>query len=144
MARGKRWTQEENKTLHNMVKRGLSIQEIAESGKFPGRTRDAIRMQIKRLSIVQQKRKIIVQQIRPVDILTLEEVLKRFSDAYQQICDREKFEKLHLERFRIIFLAAKTYGPLLAEYERWSEVETRLARLEKMVEEIQAHRPGKN
>ena len=143
MGRGKRWTQQENDLLMKLVKKGLTAEQIFQSGKFEGRTVRAIAKQIERLSIVRQRKKVIVRQIRPVDILTLEEVLKRFSDAYQQICEPKEFNKLELERFRIIFTAAKAYGPLLAEYERWVEVETRLARLEKMVEEISARQPGK-
>jgi hypothetical protein len=136
--RGPRWTRQENKQLRELAEKNITAEAIFQSGKFPSRTLNAIRMQIKRLAIVQQKKKTIVEQIRPVDILTLEEVLKRFSNAFQQICKSQEPSKLELERYRIIFAAAKNYGPLLANYERLSEVEEEIAELRKMVEEIKA------
>lgn len=141
MAKGKRWTQQENKLLMQLVERGTSIEDIFKSGKFPNRTHRANIKQIERLkcdSIVRQKKKTIVRQIRPIDVLTLEEVLKRFSDAFQQICKAQELSKLDLERYRIIFAAAKNYGPLLTHYERLSEIEEEMAELRKMVEEIKA------
>jgi len=139
MARGKRWTQQENRLLTEMIEKAMTVDEIVRSGMFPNRTHKAITMQVSRLkggSIVTQKQKSIVTQIRPIDIISLEEVLKRFSDAFQQICEAQELSKLELGRYRIIFAAAKDYGPLLAHYEKVSRVEEEVAELRKMVEEI--------
>ena len=49
------------------------------------------------------------------DALSMEEVVKLFSTAFEQICGLREVDKLVLERFRIIFQAAKDYGSLLAK-----------------------------
>lgn len=145
MARGKRWTQEENKLLAEMVGQNMTIEDIFESGKFPGRTHDAIRMQIERLSFVQQKKKSIVEQISLSEgIISLEEVLKCFSTAFKQICETQELDRLQLERYKIVFGAAKDYGPLLAHYERMSIVEREIENLKKMVEEIRSQVSARN
>jgi len=144
MARGKRWSQEEDKLLEDMVKQGLSVEEIVKGGKFLGRTHAAIAKQIERLYIVRRKGKIIVRQISPVDVLSLEEVLRRFSSAFQKICDVDEVSKLELERFRIVFSAARDYGPILAGFERLRNVEEEIADLRKMVEEVKAQVSARN
>ena len=137
MGRGKRWTQEENKLLTKMVEAGMSVSDIVKSGKLPNRTAQAISKHVNRLSIVGQKKKFIVGQITPVDIISLEEVLKRWSNAYQQICDLESASKEELERFRIIFMAASKYASILEAYHHYVEVEKRLEKIEKVLEELQ-------
>jgi len=67
-------------------------------------------------SFVQTIRGSFVQQIEPSpDALSMEEVVKLFSTAFEQICGLREVDKLVLERFRIIFQAAKDYGSLLAK-----------------------------
>ena len=138
MARGKPWTDAENQLLLEMVNEGLTPREIFESGKFPDRTQDSIRIQIQRLgggSIVQTKHTAIVQTIEPApDALTMEEVVKLFSTAFKQICELQEVDKLTLERFRIIFQAAKDYPTLLKTYEKWEEIEKRIEQLAADVE----------
>jgi len=143
MGRGKRWTQQENGLLTNLVEEGLTVEQIFQSGKFEGRTAGAIAKQIERLSIVRQKEKVIVGQITPIDIISLEEVLKLWSNAYQKLCKLERVTKAGLERFRIIFMAASKYAGLLEAYHRYAEVERRLERIEKVLEELQKDRSGK-
>ena len=140
MGRGNRWTQEENDLLMKLVKKGMNAQEIFRADKLPGRTVRAIGAQIKRLSIVAQKKKIIVAQIVPIDIISLEEVLKRWSDAYKKICKLDLATKEELERFRIIFMAASKYAGLLANYHHYAEVEKRLEKIERVLEELQKDR----
>ena len=144
MGRGKRWTQEENKLLTRIVEAGMSVSDIVKSGKLPNRTAQAISKHVNRLSIVGQKKKFIVGQITPVDIISLEEVLKRWSDAYKKICELESTSKEELERFRIIFMAASKYAGLLADYHHYTEVEKRLEKIEKVLEEIQKDRTAKS
>ena len=68
-------------------------------------------MQIQRLGVNS-----FVQQIElSPDALSMEEVVKLFSTALEQICGLREVDKLVLERFRIIFQAAKDYGSLLAK-----------------------------
>jgi hypothetical protein len=142
MARGKRWTEEENDLLVEMANQGMSPQQIYDSGKLPGRTIWAIRKQIKGISsIVQTKRTGIVQTIEQApDALSMDEVVKLFSTAFKQVCKLKEVDKLQLERFRIIFQAAKDYGPLLSRYEKWEELEQRVEKIEKLLEEIKNQR----
>jgi len=138
MARGKRWTREENELLMRLVEKGMSAQEIFQSGKFSNRTVRAIDAQIKRLSIVSQKKKPIVPQIREAEIVGLDEIVKRYVDAFNQICREAEFTKEELERFRIIFMAAWRYRALFADYERLKQVEEEISELRKALEEIKA------
>jgi hypothetical protein len=139
MARGKPWTEEEIAILDELASQGLSPQQIYESGRLPERTVDAIRKQLKLCSIVQTKHTAIVQTIEPApDALSMEEVVKLFSTAFKQICDLQQVDKLTLERFRIIFQAAKDYGPLLSSFQRWEKIEKQIEELAVAVAELQA------
>jgi len=140
MARGKRWSQQEIQLLREMLREGMNLDEIVKSGKLPDRTATALQIQISRLgSIDNQSKKFIVNQISLAeDILSLEEVLKRFSTAFEQICEGQELDKLALERYKIVFGAAKDYGPLLAHFERMSVVEREIENLKKMVEGLRA------
>ena len=144
MARGKPWTEEEINLLWEMTSQGMNPQEILESGKLSGRTVDAVRKQQKALgSIVQTKPTAIVQTILPAkDALSMDEVVKRFTTAFKQICELKEADKLLLERFRIIFQAAKDYGPLLKFYENWEVMEQRVAKIEELLAELQARKTG--
>jgi hypothetical protein len=139
MARGKPWTDEEIKVLRELAEQGLSAQEIYESGKLPDRTYEAIRKQLNLGSIVATKQTAIVETIEPApDALSMEEVVKLFSTAFKQICELQQVDKLTLERFRIIFQAAKDYGPLLKFYENWEAMEQRVKKIEELLAELQA------
>lgn len=139
MARGKPWTDEEIKVLRELAERGLSAQEIYDSGRLPDRTYEAIRKQLNLGSIVATKQKAIVETIEPAkDALSMEEVVKLFSTAFKQICELQQVDKLTLERFRIIFQAAKDYGPLLSSFQRWEKIEKQIEELAAAVAELQA------
>ncbi|MGF3573569.1 MAG: hypothetical protein ACQXXG_09155 [Candidatus Bathyarchaeia archaeon] len=139
MARGKTWTDEEIKVLRELAEQGLGAQEIYESGKLPERTYEAIRKQLNLGSIVATKHTAIVETIEPAkDALSMEEVVKLFSTAFKQICELQQVDKLTLERFRIIFQAAKDYGPLLSSFQRWEKIEKQIEELAAAVEELQA------
>jgi hypothetical protein len=139
MAGGKLWTNEENKILTDMIAEGFLFEEILKSEKFPDRTADAIRVQIQRLVSAS-----MVEKIEPAkDPLTLEKVIKLFSMAFGQLCASRSVDKTTLERFRIIFRAAKDYGPLLAHFEKWEKVEKRIEELAAAVAELQAAKGAK-
>jgi hypothetical protein len=130
-----------------MFGEGKSPQEIYDIGAFPERTVYAIIKQLQRLGInsfVQTKNSAIVQTIEPAkEALSMEEVVKLFSTAFEQICATAEVDKLVLERFRIIFLAAKDYGPLLAGYEKWKRIEKQIEELAAAVAELQATKGAK-
>jgi len=86
-ARGKAWTEEEIAVLDEMAAKGLSPQEIFDSGKLPGRTLRAIGKQVYGGSIVRTSPTAIVHTIEPAaDALSMEEVVRLFSTAFKQIC----------------------------------------------------------
>jgi hypothetical protein len=68
----------------------------------------------------------------------MEEVVKLFSTTFEQVCALKEVDKLVLERFRIIFQAARDYGPLLAHYEKWEKIEKQIEELAAAVAELQA------
>ena len=139
MARGKPWTHEEIELLLKMSEEGKSVQEIYDSGAFSERTVHAIRKQLQRLgapSFVQ--RMAIVQTIEPAEkAMSMERVVKLFTTAFEQICALKEIDKLGLERFRLIFQAAKDYAPLLAGYEKWDKIEKKIEELSAAVAELQ-------
>jgi hypothetical protein len=144
MARGKAWTDEEIKVLGELAEQGLSAQEIYDSGRLPDRTYEAIRKQLNLGSIVATKQTAIVETIEPAkDALSMEQVVKLFSTAFKQICELQQVDKLTLERFRIIFQAAKDYGPLLSSFQRWEKIEKQIEELAAAVTELQAAKGAK-
>jgi hypothetical protein len=139
MARGKPWTDTELKLLADMAAQGFNPQQISDSGKFPERTYNAIKKQMLVFGLVATRQKSIVATIQPApDVLNMEEVVRLFSTAFNQICTLQEVDKLVLERFRIIFHAARDYGPLLAGYERWEKIEAQIEKLAAAVAELQA------
>jgi hypothetical protein len=66
------------------------------------------------------------------------EVDEPFSMVFEQVCALKEVVKLALERFRIIFQAAKDYGPLLAHHEKWERIEGQIEELAAAVAELQA------
>jgi len=114
----------------------MNLEEIVKSGLFPDRSPSAIQMQISRLgrpSFVKQKKKLIVRQIREAEVIDLETIVKRYVDAFNKICDLAEYSKEDLERFRIIFSAARTYFDLYFRLEEFGEVKRRVERLEGLV-----------
>jgi hypothetical protein len=143
-ARGKPWTDAELKLLMDMAVQGFNPQQIYDSGKFPERTYNAIKKQMLVLRLVATRQKSIVATIQPSQkTLSMEEVVRLFSRAFKQICGLSVVDKLVLERFRIIFQAARDYGPLLAHYEKWEKIERQIEELAAAVAELQATKGAK-
>jgi hypothetical protein len=143
-ARGKPWTDAENRLLLEMAEGGLNPQQIYDSGRFPERTVEAINKQLERCRFVATRQKAFVETIEPSeDALSMEDVVKFFSTAFEQICSLSVVDKLVLERFRIIFQAARDYGPLLAGYEKWEKIEKQIEELAAAVVELQAAKDAK-
>jgi len=86
MARGKPWTDAENRLLLEMAEEGLNPQQIYDSGRLPERTYEAINKQLERRRLVVSRQKTFVETIEPsVDALSMEKVVKLFSTAFEQI-----------------------------------------------------------
>jgi hypothetical protein len=125
-----------------MTEQGMGIQEIYESGKFPNRTFRAIQNQLQRLGagLSAQKKFQMSAQIREAEIVELETVVRRFVDAFNKICDLTECSKEELERFRIIFSAARVYFDLYFKLQSFEEVKARVERVEKLVEQLAAEK----
>jgi len=140
MAKGKRWTDEEMKLLMEMARDGKTVEEIIQSGKFPGRTHRAIENAVTRITFENQRKKSFGTQIREAEIVGLETIVARYVDAFNKICDLKEYDKADLERFRIIFQAAWKYRELFREYEKLEDLEARVESLEKLLAEIKEQR----
>lgn len=138
MTKKKRWTEEENKLLQEMVQQGMTVQQIFDSGKFPSRTFMAIQNQLKGSSAhsTSQIKILLTSQISEAEIVGLESIVKRFVDAFNKICDLTECSKEDLERFRIIFAAARVYFDIYFKLQKFEEVEARVGRVEKLVEQL--------
>jgi len=148
LGRGKRWTETENRLLQEMIQQGASLDDIIRSGKFEGRTPQAIAKQVERLklgSFVRQNKKSIVGQIGKAEIPGFEEVLARYVDAFNKLCQMTEYSKEDLERIRLVFTAVWKYRELFREYERLEELEQRIEKLAtdvEMLKEMRAEKAG--
>jgi len=116
-----------------MVAEGFTLEDILKSDRFADRTPEAIRAQIVRLEPS------FFEKIAPANnVLTIETVVKLFSSAFGQLCASKAADKATLDRFRMIFRAARDYGPLLAHFEKWDKIEKRIDGLEATLAELQA------
>jgi len=145
VARGKRWTDAENRLLLEMIGEGMSVQQIYDSGKFPNRSFNALQHQFKQLrklgsDYAGKKKTSFAGKIGEAEIVELESVVKRFVDAFNKICDLEEGSKEELERFRIIFSAARLYFDLYFKLQGFEEVKARVERVEKLVEQLAAEK----
>jgi hypothetical protein len=141
----KKWTEEEDNILLELAKEGLNAQQIYDSSKLPNRTVRAIEWRLASLGasdICTNKKFSIGTKISEAEIVGLETIVKRYLDAFNKICDLEEYDKLDLERFRIIFMAAWKYRELFREYQEMEKVEARIEELERKMAEIQTKQRG--
>ncbi len=120
-----------------MAQQGLSLDAIVKSGRFEGRTPQAIAKQMERLKLgffVGQNKKSVVGQISKAEIPEFEEVLARYVDAFNKLCEKAELSKEDLERIKLVFTAAWKYRELYREYEKWEELE---ARIDKLTADVQ-------
>ena len=138
MGGGRRWSDVENGLLREMVGKGKSVGEIVGCGRFVGRSPQAIVKQVERLRLgsLVGVRKSVVGQIGKVDVPGFDEFVGRYVDAFNKLCGLVEFSRDDLERFRLIFMAAWKFRDLFKEYERVEEVEDRVRKLEKLVEQL--------
>jgi len=136
---GKRWSDVENKVLREMVQNQATLEDIVKSGRFEGRTPQAIAKQIERLKLslfVAERKNSFVGQVGRAEIPKFDEFIARYVDAFNKLCGMVEYSKEDLERFRLIFMAAWKYRDLFREYEKFEEVKARVEKLEKLVEQL--------
>jgi len=133
MKRSNPRTDTENQLPLEMIKEGLKSRKICESEKLPDRTYEIIKKPLNLSDIVATKHTAIVETIEPASgALSMEEVVKLFGTAFKQICELQQVDKLTVERFRMIFQAAKDCLPLFRVYEKWDEIEKHIDNLGKL------------
>ena len=140
MGRGENWTEAEEKLLFEMVRQGMSAQQIYDSGMFPNRSFRAVQNVLDRTRIESgaQKEVSLRTQVREADIIGLDSVVKRYVDAFNKVCDLKSCNKEDLERFRIIFASARAYFEIYYKFQKFEEVERRVERVEKLVAQLAA------
>jgi hypothetical protein len=138
MVGGKIWTEAENRLLQEMLEKGANLEDIVKSGKFEERSAQAIEKQAQRLGVfVGQKKKFFVgQAIGKAEIPNFDNIMSRYVDAFNKLCDKSEFTKEELERFRIIFMAAWKYRDMFREYEEFDEVKTDIEKLKEQMAQL--------
>ena len=138
MGGGRRWSDVEVAVLRELVGEGLGVEEIVAGGRLSGRSAQAVGKMVERLRLgsVVSGRKSFVGQIGMADVPGFGEFVGRYVDAFNKLCGLEEFSRDDLERFRLIFMAAWKFRDLFKEYERVREVEDRVGKLEKLVEQL--------
>ena len=128
--RGKPWTAEEENRLQELVKAKKSVRVIA---KALGKTRECVRMKIARLAF--EKEVVIRQTARttttnlPVELLSVEEVLKKLVSALNQL-EQPDLDPNETLRLRSIVQSVKIYKELLADFVNYRDIEARVINME--------------
>jgi hypothetical protein len=143
MARGKPWTEEEIGLLIEMAGSGMGPQQIYDSGRLPGRTFRSIVKQLYGVAGGSGPSVEVVAIEPALEALSMDKMVKLYTTAFEHISAMKEADRLSLERLRIIFQAAKDYGPLLAGYEKWDKIEKKINELSAAVAELQAAKSAK-
>jgi IS30 family transposase len=132
--KGKPWTKEEEKQLQEMLQKNKSVRVIAKS---LGKTRDCIRMKVARLGleVVVQPKSERTTTTQPKDLPTVEEALKTFNAALEEL-KRPGLEQSEVLRLRSIIQGVKIYKDLFADYVHYREIEAELVELRCGYEEL--------
>jgi len=142
MPKGKPWSREQEQRLREMVEKGADVADMAREFNLKP---DAIRKKLDRLGL-----KVVVQKklqksrtttsttltLLPKDIITHEQALRILAGALD-VLKQTGLEKLDLQRLRILVDAVQAYDSVLEKFERWVEIESRLAEMDKKITELQ-------
>ena len=141
MARGRRWTDEENQLIGQLYAGGASVEEIA--GKLPqDRTFNATERQIDRLGLrrggrlSEQSKKSNVPTIEGAEVMSREEALKVLAAVIKKLQSGGEMNEIDLGCFRTIVSAVGRYFTVFDSYEKYAELEERMKRMEAIVEQI--------
>jgi len=141
LARGRRWTDEENQLIAQLYAAGTSVEEIAK--KLPqDRTFNAVERQIDRLGLKrggllsEQSRKSNVPTIEGSEIMSREEALKALAATIKRLLGGGEIDEVELGRLRTIISAVGRYFVVFDSYEKYAELEERMKRMETIVEQI--------
>jgi hypothetical protein len=106
----------------DMAAQRFNPQRIYDSGKFPERTYNAIKKQMLVLRLVATRQKSIVATIQPSQkTLSMEEVVRLSSRAFEQICASKEVDKLVLETLSLAGTPCVEMPAVMAKYNPFAE-----------------------
>lgn len=131
---GKYWSKEEEQQLQDLWNSG--VHDKAKLAKKLDRPELAIDQKLRRMGLVviNTRRKITTTSVLPKGLLTHEEALKILSGALQKLTEKD-LDRTELDRLATLVDAAKTYDGVLEKFEKWVDLEQRLLKVEKWIEE---------
>jgi len=132
VARGRPWTDDENRIITEAYAKGASIEEIAKRLP-PGRTARAVDKRIGRLGLrgdSQTMKKFYCQTIEGDEIMSREEALKVLSAVIKRLKEGGEMDEGELVRLRTVISAIRRYFAVFDSYEKYAELEERIRRLE--------------
>ena len=145
MARGRRWTDEENEIVARMYAEGASIEEIVGS-LSPDRSSLSVKQQVTRLGlrrgIVATVKKSIVASIEGSEIMSREEALKALSAVAKRLMEGGEIDVVGLAHLRTINAVIRNYFAVFDSYEKYAELEARIMRLEELAKAAKTDTQG--
>lgn len=129
MAKGKRWTVEEETELKTLVESNASVDDIAARfGKKPG----AIFIKCQRLGLRLQSKGYVNTSVSiPRELPSVEEALRMLAGALKTAV-KPGLDKIEVQRLQAVATIAKTYKETLADYINYREIETKLKEMEEL------------
>ncbi len=140
MTRGRRWSHEEETRLREMTEKGMDLESLADAF---GRDRDAVRMKLSRMSL-----KVVLSppensrttttslQVLSREMITHEQALSLLSTVVEAL-KQPGLNKLELQRLRILVNTVQAYDSALERIEKWDNIESEFASMEKKIDELQ-------
>jgi len=145
VARGRRWTDEENEIVARMYAEGASIEEIVGS-LSPDRSSLSVKQQVTRLGlrrgIVATVKKSIVASIEGSEIMSREEALKALSAVAKRLMEGGEIDVVGLAHLRTINAVIRNYFAVFDSYEKYAELEARIMRLEELAKATKTDTQG--
>jgi len=145
VARGRRWTDEENEIVARMYAEGASIEEIVGS-LSPDRSSLSVKQQVTRLGlrrgIVATVKKSIVASIEGSEIMSREEALKALSAVAKRLMEGGEIDVVGLAHLRTINAVIRNYFAVFDSYEKYAELEARIMRLEELAKAAKTDTQG--
>jgi len=135
MARGRPWTDDENRIITEAFAKGVSIEEIVK--RLPlGRTVRAVDKQIGRLGLrgdSQTMKKSYCQTIEGDEIMSREDALKVLAAVIKKLQSGGEIDDVELMRLRTVNAVIRNYFTVFDSFEKYAELEARMNRLAEII-----------
>ncbi len=126
MAKGKRWTVEEETQLKALVEAKTPLGIITEKlERKPG----AILVKCKRLGLTNYRNTANTPLPLPKELPSIEETLNKLAAALEA-ASRLGIDRIEIQRLQVIATIAKIYKEILADYINYREIENKLNAME--------------